>query len=243
MLALFWVVLILFSIVKTKIVHYSSLCYFPLTFLAALQLERIVMRNEGFGWTRYAVGILGNLVGALVLALPFVMMRKDLIAPLFSSDQFAQGNLEADIQWHWTAALAGAWLIGVLAFAHVLHQRKAHAQSAIVVFAGTGLFVTVTLFFFIRNIEGYSQRAAVEFFEARVGVRCWLLTKGYKSYVPEFYGRVSEAQPDEATLLKGPIDRPVYLSCKITAADEVAALGTFHEVARKNGFVFWKREP
>ena len=35
MLILFWVVLILFSIVKTKIVHYSSLCYYPLTFLAA----------------------------------------------------------------------------------------------------------------------------------------------------------------------------------------------------------------
>jgi hypothetical protein len=41
MVILFWVVLILFSIVKTKIVHYSSLCYFPLTYLAALQLERI----------------------------------------------------------------------------------------------------------------------------------------------------------------------------------------------------------
>ncbi|MCK7529079.1 MAG: hypothetical protein MZV64_71740 [Ignavibacteriales bacterium] len=29
MVVLFWVVLVLFSIVKTKIVHYSSLCYFP----------------------------------------------------------------------------------------------------------------------------------------------------------------------------------------------------------------------
>ncbi len=35
MLILFWVVLILFTIVKTKIVHYSSLCYFPLTFIGA----------------------------------------------------------------------------------------------------------------------------------------------------------------------------------------------------------------
>src|SRR5262249_42718142 len=35
MLILFWVVMLLFSIVKTKIVHYSSLTYFPLSFLAA----------------------------------------------------------------------------------------------------------------------------------------------------------------------------------------------------------------
>ena len=42
---LFWVVLLLFSIVKTKIVHYSSLCYFPLTYLAAVQLYR--MSHDG----------------------------------------------------------------------------------------------------------------------------------------------------------------------------------------------------
>ena len=34
LLILFWVVLLLFSIVKTKIVHYSSLCYFPISFIA-----------------------------------------------------------------------------------------------------------------------------------------------------------------------------------------------------------------
>src|SRR5450759_3116350 len=32
MLILFWVVMILFSVVKTKIVHYSSLAYFPLSY-------------------------------------------------------------------------------------------------------------------------------------------------------------------------------------------------------------------
>ncbi|MEO1627533.1 MAG: glycosyltransferase family 39 protein, partial [Bacteroidota bacterium] len=32
MLILFWVVLLLFSVVQSKIVHYSSLCYFPLTY-------------------------------------------------------------------------------------------------------------------------------------------------------------------------------------------------------------------
>ena len=45
MMILFWLVLILFTIVKTKIVHYSSLCYFPLTFLAAYTIHKI-MRSE-----------------------------------------------------------------------------------------------------------------------------------------------------------------------------------------------------
>ncbi|MBK7553209.1 MAG: hypothetical protein IPI55_01040 [Flavobacteriales bacterium] len=61
--------------------------------------------------------------------------------------------------------------------------------------------------------------------------------------MPEFYGRISEAQPAEDVLFHGDIDRPVYLSCKVTHVDEVLALGTFTEVGRKNGFVFWVRQP
>ncbi|HNG90068.1 MAG TPA: phospholipid carrier-dependent glycosyltransferase, partial [Saprospiraceae bacterium] len=39
---LFWVVLVLFSVVRTKIVHYSSLAYFPLTYLGAATLWRAI---------------------------------------------------------------------------------------------------------------------------------------------------------------------------------------------------------
>ena len=45
---LFWVVLILFTIVKTKIVHYSSMCYFPISFLAASFLEKYMSSKTGF---------------------------------------------------------------------------------------------------------------------------------------------------------------------------------------------------
>lgn len=53
MLILFWVVMILFTIVKTKIVHYSSLAYFPLSFLAATYIYEMV--NEKQGLKKYLV--------------------------------------------------------------------------------------------------------------------------------------------------------------------------------------------
>ena len=243
MLILFWVVLILFSIVNTKIVHYSSLCYFPLTYLAALQLERVWKNNEGFGWTRLAVGILGNVIAILVMALPFAAMHIDRFKPLFVADPFAQANMEAQVHWTGTEAIAGLALFVALLAAHMLHKRGRFRRSMVVTFAGVVLFIWATLFFFINNIEGYSQRAAVEFFKSKSDEHCWLLTKGYKSYVPEFYGRVQEARPSEELLFHGPIDRPVYLSCKVTHMDEVLALGTFTEVDRKNGFVFFERRP
>ena len=243
MVILFWVVLILFSIVKTKIVHYSSLCYFPLTYLAALQLERIWRKQEGFGWSRFLLGGLGTAIALLVIAVPFAGMSIDAIKPLFAQDPFALANLDAEVKWTGLEAIAGLVLLAGLLAGHALHGRKKVRAAVLSVFAGGALFVTTTLFFFIKNIEGYSQRAAVEFFESKANERCWLLTKGYKSYVPEFYGRVMEAQPDEAILWHGPIDRPVYLACKVTHTEEVEKLGTFTELSRKNGFVFWVRIP
>ena len=57
MLILFWVVLILFSVVQSKIVHYSSLCYFPLTYLAALTLMQLEERKIQFSIWLTALGI------------------------------------------------------------------------------------------------------------------------------------------------------------------------------------------
>jgi hypothetical protein len=48
---------------------------------------------------------------------------------------------------------------------------------------------------------------------------------------------------DEEWLLYGDIDRPVYVVCKVTAAEEVATVRTLTEVGRENGFVFFRREP
>ena len=241
MVILFWVVLLLFSIVKTKIVHYSSLCYFPLTYLAALQLARIWNKREGFGWSRFLLGGMGTIIALVVIAVPFIGMNIDAIKPLFAQDPFALANLDAEVKWTGLESSAGLVLLGALLAGHALHGQQRYRAAIITAFGGGALFVTSTLFFFIRNIEGYSQRAAVEFFAGRADERCWLLTKGYKSYVPEFYGRVKEAPPNESELLRGAIDRPVYLACKVTHVEEVLELGTFRELYRKNGFVFWER--
>ncbi|MBL7954255.1 MAG: glycosyltransferase family 39 protein [Flavobacteriales bacterium] len=247
MVMLFWVVLILFSVVKTKIVHYSSLCYFPLTYLAALQLERIWRKQEGFGWSRFLVGGIGTVIALVFIAVPFLGMHIELIKPLFAKDAFGMANLDAAVHWTGVEALAGALLLAVLITAHVLHGRSRVRQSLVLLFAGTVLFITTTLYFFINRIEGYSQRAAIEFFEARQGEDCYVITKNYKSYAHLFYTRkppVTDPRAhDEQWLLSGDIDRPVYVVCKITSVAEVSAIPTLHEIGRKNGFVFFQRTP
>lgn len=246
MLILFWVVLILFSIVKTKIVHYSSLTYFPLTFLAALQLERLWNGGKATQWSRLLMGTIGTLFAVVTLVLPFLGKHPELIAPLLKNDAFAQGNLMANVHWTGWEALAGVWMVVVLYLGHRFFSKAEYRSGIVSVFGGTALFVTITLYYFINHIEGYSQRAAVEFFQERQGEKCYVLTKNYKSYAHWFYSDmppITDPQAhSEEWLLHGDVDRPVYVVCKVTSAEEVASIPGLKEVGRKNGFVFWKRE-
>ena len=247
MVILLWVVLMLFSIVKTKIVHYSSMAYFPLTYLAALQLERVWKKRVSFGWSRFLLGGLGSLVAVIFIVVPFAGMNIGMLKPLFAQDPFAMANLDADVKWTGLEALAGALLLASLLYGHVLHGKARYRESILAVFGGTALFVTVTLFFFINRIEGYSQHAAIEFFKERKGEPCYVITKNYKSYAHLFYTAKAPVNDprshDEEWLLYGDIDRPVYVVCKITAAEEVSGITTLTELHRKNGFVFFKRTP
>ena len=244
MLILVWVVLILFSLVRTKIVHYSSLAYFPLTFLAALQLERLWNGGKATLWSRLLMGGIGTLFALVMLALPFLGMHPELLAPLLKNDAFAQGNLMANIHWTGCEVLTGVWMVVILYLGHRFFSKAQYRSGIVTVFGGTALFVTITLYYFINHIEGYSQRAAVEFFEARQGEHCYVITKNYKSYAQWFYSRTPPITDprahDEHWLLQGDVDRPVYVVCKVTSAEEVAAIPGLKELYRKNGFVFWK---
>lgn len=252
MTILFWVVLILFSIVQSKIVHYSSMCYFPLTYLAALKLEQL-WRGEVKAprWLRLSLGAIGSVVALVFIAAPFVGMRIDLLKPLVD-DPFGRANLDADVVWTGVEAIAGLWMAVVLFFGHRYFSRGDFKRGLPVVFGGTALFVPITLFFFINNVEGYSQRAAVEFFEARAkdtadGHPNYARNRNYRSYAQLFYTRKQPpADPrayDEEWLFHGDIDRPVYLVTKNTDEDGVTSLGTFTELYRRNGFIFYRRDP
>jgi hypothetical protein len=242
---LFWVVLILFTLVRTKIVHYSSLCYFPLTFLAALTVDEIIAgRSHLLKWERTGLLTIGGLFSLATLAVPFVGMNIERLKP-FVKDPFAVANMDAAVHWSGWDVVPGLLLVACLwLFFYWLRQNK-REKSFMALFLGMALFVNVTLIFFIAKIEAYSQRAAVEFCENLVGEDVYVHPFGYKSYVPLFYSRImpggNPQRHDQNWLLTGPIDRDVWFITKIQKADRLRELGTLEEMGEKNGFVFFKR--
>lgn len=252
MKVLFWVVLILFTIVRSKIVHYSSLAYFPLTFLAAWVLHQLLEGRVALnGWMRAGLWSIGGLYAALIMVLPFVGRHAEALKPLFQRDPFALGNLEAQVHWSGLEGLLPGILLFVALFVFFRFLRKGSTGPGMaVLFGGGALFTMLALIAVVKRAEGYSQRAAIEFFQSKQGEDCYLLPYGYKTYAHLFYARPQEAgkacfisPPCQEFVLHGRLDKPAYIVTKVHKAPELDTVPGVEEIYRKNGFVFLRRVP
>lgn len=244
MLILFWVVLVLFSIVKTKIVHYSSLCYFPLTFMAAMTvmylLEQKKRWNKGLSVLLLVITVLLVLVS---IGLPIALIYKEkIIATGMIKDAFAVANLQADVKWSGLEGLGGLLLLaGVIYSLMVMKKHKSRALT--IIFASSLMFTWITIMIFPYRIEKYSQGAAIEFFKSKAGEDCYVLNSGYFSYAPLFYARkMPENVRQPLQLLVGHNDKPLYLVLKEPHYEEWKHIIPAMELMyKKNGFVFLRR--
>lgn len=244
MWVMFWVVLLLFSIVKTKIVHYSSLCYFPLTFIAALHIYNIIHRKEQpGGLVKGMLGFIGVLLAIVITLLPLAGVYKDKLVP-YIKDPFAVANLQADVAWSGVETIWGLFYLAGIVAALIL-IKKSNFKGIIALFIVQVIIIQVTVLHFTPKIEAYSQRAAVEFFKVLEGKDVYVKVLDYKSYAHLFYSKKmpqSNANHyNEEWLLTGDVDKPVYFVCKTMQADTYRAMPQLEEMGGKNGFVFFKR--
>lgn len=245
---LFWVVLILFTIVRSKIVHYSSMCYFPMTFLAALVIYRMIRKEIPLtGLMKAGLWFVGGVYVLACLAVPILGKNIEALQPLFQKDKFALANLQAGIHWSYWHLVPGLFLLILLVVVAIRFHRQDLKKGFLFLFGGIPVFIMLTLVFFINNIEGYSQRAAVAFCEQRVGEDCYITTVGYKSYVQLFYTKkppiTNPNYYDKEWLLRGPIDKPLYVITKVDKLQKVAEYPDLRKIGEKNGFVFFRRDP
>lgn len=248
MVILFWVVLILFTIVKTKIIHYSSLCYFPLTFMGAYGLQKIIQQKTKWNaWVSALILFIGAIyIVALVAAQYVGMNAEEIIQSGWIKDKFALGNLQAKVNWSGYESLVSLILflgivIGILFF------RKNVMKKALTIFIGTLIYTNLTILVFVPRIEGYSQRAAIEFYEEKMNEDCYVETIGFKSYADIFYLKKqipeNKQSLDKGWLLNGSIDKPVYFVTKNYKVKKILSkYPQLKIIKEKNGFVFLRRE-
>jgi 4-amino-4-deoxy-L-arabinose transferase-like glycosyltransferase len=246
MLILFWVVLILFSVVKTKIVHYSSLTYFPLAFLAARVIHQPLAEGNKFPlWQSISLLVFGLIFSLLLFAVPWILEHQELLIP-YLNDPFAVDSLSVEVAWLGYESWIGiAYAIAVIA-AVVLLFRKKIQHGVVTLFLATAVCLLIYLKAVVPKIEHYSQAPAIEFYESLQGEKVYVATFGFKSYAQYFYFRQPPGQREESRqidwLLTGDIDRPVYFVAKTTSMKELESKHELKFLYRKGGFAFYKRE-
>ena len=248
MLILFWVVLILFSIVKTKIVHYSSLAYYPLTFLAANFVYRAWKNKQT--WSKWISGLLifVSVIFAIpVIILPFVdKIKHVIIEKNWIHDAFTVGNLQASGHWFGFEFIPGILLPVAVIFILKHFSKEQVLERGIYLWIVTLIFTFSVITMVVPKVERYSQRAMIEFFKSHAGEDVYLKNIYFHSYATYFYGKTTPPKNknyyDENWLLTGDIDKDVYFVTKIQRADQLKKYPDVKKIGEKNGFVFFKRE-
>lgn len=260
MYILFAVVLLIFSITTTKIVHYSSLCYLPLSGIAAFALEKEIQQNSKWSlFSKISYGFIGLLLGLILLLIPLIGMNIHQLVPLIK-DPFAVENLNAAVTWHYVDLFCGStWLISVALCLFYLHKKKIQ-HAFIAQFAGIIVSTLLLLTSFVPRIAGYTQQAAVDFYISKQHEDVYIETLHFKSFAQYFYSQKKGISANERKFSKdaqghynidtlrnwyltGNIDKPVYFVVKSVHLKEYLAFTELVEIGRKNGFVFLLRNP
>ena len=245
MVILFLVVLIIFSLVQTKIVHYSSLCYFPLTYLAALTVYEICFSGATLGKLNKVLLLIVGLIFALIpgaLQLVATTISPDVLRT-FIKDDFAIACIDRTIQWGGYEYLVGVFL-GVSLIVSVLYWHG--TKQVLGIFGSTVLFVFLLMALVVPKIEKYSQGPAISYIESFKGKHVWVSTLGYYSYAPFFYSgkmqRACKEGSEEEFFLHGAVDRDVYFVTKVTALQSIIEQNPQLEIVdKKGGFALLKR--
>ena len=240
MIVLTLITLLLFSAVQSKIIHYSSLTYLPISFLAALAFEernsfslprgqRIIHLIITLFWLLITIGI--------PFILPYLAQSSELI-----TDTNAQSILKLDISWpKWYALIGIFLLIPVIIYFYKLPVFK----GLLITGVSYMLFMFLFTALYIPKIGGYTQNMAIDFFETYRQQNVYVENYGYKSYADLFYtGKMPSDKiglPIDEAIRVG-LDKDLYIITKLHREDRLRGLTDKLElIERKGEFAFYRR--
>lgn len=244
------VVIIIFSIVKTKIIHYSSLAYFPISFLATYGINKYLEKNEKPKTPVFITAFVGLIFSSAFFLFPLIMKNIDLYLDQVT-DKFTKALLMTDVVW------GNEYFIGVvyalIIIISIILMRRDLLKSIVILFAGSAIILFTFLTLIAPKIEPYTQGAPIEFYKSMEGEDVYMHVLGYKSYAHYFYTKKEEknsmhflginSQDWEKWLLEGNIDKPAYFICHNKNKEKILNNRNLEVLYEKNGFVFLRRFP
>lgn len=252
MTALFFVVLVVFSAVTTKIVHYSSMAYIPLTYLASIQIHAMLRGLRTWGVVlKTAVTIIGLVLTLVAVVVPLAFMNSAWMLSLPSfRDAFLRQAMSRNVSWTGIEPLVGLiLLIGIIGA--LIISRRSMQTAMIVLFGSVALFIAAFLPLVAPRIEAYSQGAALDYYASLRGRDVYTKPLTMKSYAHLFYTQkpyhLSSAAKGiavdawEPWLISGNVDRPATFVCRVNDAANWSNVPSIREMYRDGGFIIYER--
>ncbi|GIV42893.1 MAG: hypothetical protein KatS3mg035_0016 [Bacteroidia bacterium] len=245
MMIWFWVVLIVFSISKTKIVHYSSMTYFPGAYLAASFLYYQIKEDLKFPWHTYLIYAICILVFGVGITLFLIFAPHIKEYTHYIKDVHVLDALNTPLHW-----LGGEYWIGIfyslmMVIGLVLLIYRQTFLFLILFALATPIFLNLINYYIVPKIAIFTQTSAVNFWRSKVHENAYLVTYGYKSYAHYFYGKIqphNALKNDLQWVLDNEKNKIIYVSTKLKDYQnfEKEYQGKFQFLYQNGGFRFYK---
>ncbi|MGB1037785.1 MAG: ArnT family glycosyltransferase [Bacteroidia bacterium] len=268
MKVLFWVVLILFSSVTTKIVHYSSMCYLPLAVVGGVWLSGF---QKMYLLERVFLSLIGMIWVSILLIAGWIGVNRDGVLHYLRNnigDEFTLAQLQTDVSWSIVPLVLASVLFGVL-ISMILKPSKV----SITRFLTTNtLVIALLMSTVISSVESTVQGSWIDHLTSYQDKEMAHFTFGFKSYAHRYYTKQkSFSELDQAKqvcikrqniesmydldqnekkyfdnalrdLIIRETDLPVSVSCKIQKFESIQQIyPELKLVFEGNGYGVWER--
>jgi hypothetical protein len=249
MLSCFIVVLVVFSLVQTKIIHYSSMDYYPMTFFSALGLAYLTKESLSFNKIQvFLLGFIGCIWSIVLIFTPFAGLNIEKIKPFIHDANFLN-QLETPIEWNAWASLFGIIFAGIYFYGLFLLRKKQIQKAVILLFVACVLCIQTVMLYYIPRIEKMVQGALIEFCQEHKTEDANQCALYMKSYAMFYYSERKPFENLEDTFkhihyLYQPIQKDCYFFLRTmdTAKLDYSMGPKTYKMYNKNGFTFYKRE-
>ncbi len=267
------IVLAVFTIVQTKIIHYSSFAYFPITFIAASALYRWQeMEVKVPKSLVVALGCGVVLIGSSIMFGAFALSTATGMAGVLRNITLTNDVLNTQT---WPTYLAFIGLLYLLvAFSGVVIAWKNQLMAGVArILIATAVTIQLIFILMLPYVEQLSQGPMIAFVQEQAKQDVYICAIGFKSFAQYYYG---EKQPEDLTspeLLKviaaykdefktdyispkqfnesemfwylyGRIDKPVVFVARSYKSDKIAReYPHLKQIGAAGGYVFFRREP
>lgn len=242
MLCLFWVVLLLFSTVTTKIIHYSSMTWVPLSFVAAYSLYLVDQKKISLPkFSRIGYLVLGILLALVFLGISFIIANNYWFADQIK-DPFVAASLRQSIHLSPLAfGVGGSMLFGVI-LGYVYLKRQKIAAFAITTAGAVMFALLIASFTLLPSVEKFTQGPAISFYERSKAEKIPIISFQFKSYGQYFYAQTDQHVQDLEWFIVSPHDTPLYFVAK-QGNNWLSEKFKYELVECKGGFCLYKRYP